>query len=230
MNASPVDVAIIDYGLGNLYSVARACECVGLDAKITNEKDVILAASSVILPGVGAFGDAMKNLTDLDLVSPLRQIAQSETPLFGICLGVQLMMTESEEFGAHRGLGIIEGQVRHFGKPAGKDRTLKVPQVGWNRVSRVAEDGWQDTPLEPLADGSYMYFVHSYYVEPEDKNVVLSTTTYGDIQFCSSVRNGNVFACQFHPERSGLDGRQVYDSIAKMIHEQQPASEKKYVA
>ncbi|MEO8165144.1 MAG: imidazole glycerol phosphate synthase subunit HisH [Betaproteobacteria bacterium] len=228
--SSNIDVAIVDYGLGNLYSVARACERAGLDVNITSDRDEICGARSVVLPGVGAFGDAMECLTKLDLVSPLRDIAASNTPLFGICLGLQLLMTESEEFGTHQGLGVIEGRVRHFGKPQTNGKILKVPQVGWNRVHRPRTDAWDDTVLNPIADGTYMYFVHSYYVEPVDANVVLSTTSYGDVTFCSAVKQDNVVAFQFHPERSGSDGMRVYQAIAKNIHEMNPSKEMRYVA
>ena len=236
-------VAIVDYGLGNLYSVLRACERVGLDARITSSRRDVLAADGVILPGVEAFGDAMSNLRRLDLVGPLREIHARETPLIGICLGLQLMMSGSSEFGDHEGLGIIDGPVVHFGRPAEKDSVLKVPQVGWNRVYRracdetlvdqlpdVADDPWQQTPLAGLADGRHMYFVHSYYVRPSDPGVVLSTTRYGDIEFCSAVRVGNTFAFQYHPERSGSDGLRVYRNIAGLIQRRAGTEEPRYAA
>ena len=224
------DVAIVDYGLGNLYSVARACERAGLEVSVTSDRRVICGARGVILPGVGAFGDAMECLNKLDLVAPLRDIAASSTPLFGICLGLQLLMTESEEFGVHRGLDVIEGRVRHFGQPMSHGRSLKVPQVGWNRVCRPRADAWDDTVLEPIDDGTYMYFVHSYYVEPADSDVVLSTTSYGERDFCSAVKQGNIVAFQFHPERSGLDGQHVYRAIANTIKETHYIEEKRYAA
>lgn len=228
VNSSPT-VAIVDYGLGNLYSVVRACERVGLAAEITSDKRKILAAEAVILPGVGAFGDAMQNLRSLDLVGPLREIACSDTPLLGICLGQQLLMTESEEFGTHQGLDIIPGRVVHFGRPQGALGTLKVPQVGWNRVFRpensAGDDAWTESPLADLANGTYMYFVHSYYVETENRDVVLSISHYGDVTFCSAVRQRNVIAFQFHPERSGHDGLHVYQNFANQLNRCQFAKE-----
>lgn len=226
-------VAIVDYGLGNLYSVARACERVGLNAEITSDKGRVLAADAVILPGVGAFGDAMANLRNLDLVGPLRHVAQSDTPLIGICLGQQLLMSESHEFGRHAGLNIIEGDVVHFGRPAGPHGVLKVPQVGWNRIFRprgTTDDRWSDSPLRELPEGTFMYFVHSYYVRPTERSVVLSTSRYGDIEFCSAIRRRNVTAFQFHPERSGQDGIQVYLNLAEDLRARRTFKEQRHAA
>ena len=213
-------VAIVDYSLGNLFSVQNACARVGLRAMITCKKDDILAADAVILPGVGAFGDAMANLHKLDLVSPLRDLAARDAPLIGICLGQQLLMSESSEFGNHRGLGIFEGRVVRFDRPHGPDRILKVPQVGWNRLHlplAAKRDAWHGSPLAGLLDGAFMYFVHSFHVQPANDDVILSTTRYGHIEFCSSLRRGNVLAFQFHPERSGDQGLRIYHNLAAMI-------------
>jgi glutamine amidotransferase len=203
-------VAIVDYGLGNLYSVQRACEHAGLAAAVTNDRRAIEAAAAVILPGVGAFGDAMAQLRRLDLIRLLRDLAQSPTPLVGICLGLQLLMDESEEFGRHEGLGIIAGDVVRL-DAAG----VKVPQVGWNRIA--ASRPWDASPLERLAPGTWMYFVHSFYVRPTDPSNTLSTTTYGATTLCSSLQRGSVFACQFHPERSGPSGLDLYRSLARRL-------------
>lgn len=221
-------VAIVDHGLGNLFSVKHACECVGMVATITPDRQEILAADAVILPGVGAFGDAMQTLRRLDLVRVLQDIAQSSTPLIGICLGVQLLMSRSYEFGCHEGLGIIDGVVVRLEHPRERGRDLKVPQVGWNRISTAA-DGWSDTLLRNVPDHEFMYFVHSYVVQPADPTVVLSTTRYGDIDFCSSVRRGSVFACQFHPERSGPQGLRVYRNLVAQIEENSKARKHAHV-
>ena len=223
-------MAIVDYGMGNLFSVAQACDQVGLGAAITSSPQEIIEADAVILPGVGAFGDAMETLSRLDLVSVLRDLAASPTPLVGICLGMQLLMTESHEFGRHRGMGIIEGEVLHLEVSTEAARTLKVPQVGWNRIYPVAsttspeagESIWIDPILDGLAGGEYMYFVHSFYPEPVDSEVIVSTTNYGATQFCSSLRQGSVYACQFHPERSGSAGLRLYRNLARIISAQQP--------
>ncbi len=219
MSDQPIDVAIVDYNMGNLYSVKHACAHVGLNAEITSSRETIASARAVILPGVGAFGDAMATLRRLDLVSVLRDIAASGKPLIGICLGIQLLMTESYEFGHHQGLDIIAGQVVPFDRPREGERTFKVPQIGWNCVCRAPNAQWDGTMLSGIADGEHMYFVHSYIVQPEDSSVVLSMSRYGHIEFCSSVQRGNVFACQFHPERSGITGIWMYRNLAVQIEQ-----------
>lgn len=223
--ASNTHVVIVDYGLGNLFSVKHACESVGMEATITSGRQKILAAFVVILPGVGAFGDAMKALERLDLVSVLRDIAESQKLLMGICLGMQLLMSESEEFGRQRGLDIIQGEVLGLRPSLGGGRKVAVPHVGWNSihptkrpgVSNNQERSWESSLLTGLAYGSFMYFVHSFYPKPGDPAVILSTTRYDQIEFCSSFRRGNVFACQFHPERSGPHGLRVYRNLARLI-------------
>jgi imidazole glycerol-phosphate synthase subunit HisH len=216
-------VAIVDYGMGNLFSVRQACEHARLDVAITSAREEILNADAVILPGIGAFGDAMATLARLDLVGVLRDVAASGKALVGVCLGLQLLMTESFEFGRHKGLGIIEGQVVPFDNPVEGARKLKVPQVGWNSVHRVGEGGngtseaWENSPLAEIRDGEFMYFVHSYIVQPEDKRVTLSVSRYGQIEFCSSIHSQNIFACQFHPERSGREGLKIYRNLASHI-------------
>jgi glutamine amidotransferase len=219
MPDQPLDVAIVDHSLGNLYSVKHACGHVGLHAEITSSTEAIANARSVILPGVGAYGDAMATLHRLDLVSVLRDFAASGKPLIGICLGVQLLMTESFEFGHHQGLDLITGQVVPFDHPREGDRALKVPQIGWNRICRAGQARWEapGSLLNDIDDGEYMYFVHSYIVQPQDPDVILSTSRYGQIEFCSSLQRGNVFACQFHPERSSNAGLRMYQNLAAQI-------------
>ena len=219
------NVAIVDIGLGNLFSVKNACEHVGLRATVTSSRDEVLTADAVILPGVGAFGDAMRALHRLDLAGPLKEIAESDTPLIGICLGMQLLMTESFEFGKHRGMGVFEGPVVRFNaalscdSPAAlpEDKRLKVPQIGWNHIYHNTD---RSGPLlTGLESGEFMYFVHSYYAIPRDSSVVLTTTRYGEIEFCSSIARRNVFAFQFHPERSGPKGLQIYRNLCGLIQE-----------
>jgi glutamine amidotransferase len=186
-------IAIIDYGMGNLRSVSKAFEAVGHQAVVTREAHVISNASHVVLPGVGAFGDCMANLERYGLVELIRATIQSGKPFLGICLGLQLLFTESEEFGLHKGLGIIPGRVRKFAV----DHTLKVPHMGWNQVNVQ-----RPCPLfEGIADGAEWYFVHSYFVDPANRTMAATTTTYG-IAFVSSIWRDNVVACQFHPEKS----------------------------
>lgn len=227
-------IAVVDYGVGNLFSVKQACEAVGLQAEITSDADAIAAADAVLVPGVGAFGDAMESLRRLDLVAPLIDVAASETPLIGICLGLQLFMTESFEFGWYKGLGIIDGSVVRFEEPSERERRLKVPHVGWNSIYRTPSRGtnklpqssWINSPLAELRDGEAMYFVHSFYVQPEDRELILSTSRYGDVEFCSSLMKNNVFACQFHPERSGFRGLHIYRNLALFIRNRACARDK----
>lgn len=208
-------VAIVDYGLGNLFSVKNACEHVGLRATITSSRTDILTAGAVLLPGVGAFGDAMQTLHKLDLVTVLHDVAASGKPLIGVCLGIQLLMTESYEFGRHKGLGLVEGDVMRLDEPEEDGRALKIPQIGWNRIR--ATGNWAGSLLEDVENDSYMYFVHSFVARPQDREVVLSNSNYGDFEFCSSLKKGNIFACQFHPERSGRQGLKLYQKIAQLI-------------
>ncbi len=190
-------IAIIDYGMGNLRSVSKAFEAVGHQAVVTRDSHVIDHASHVVLPGVGAFGDCMANIERYGLEKPICQAIQSGKPFLGICLGLQLLFTESEEFGTHKGLGIIPGRVRRFEI----DPALKVPHMGWNQAAIQ-----RACPLfEGIADGDHWYFVHSYYVEPADRQVAATTTTYG-LPFVSSIWRDNVLACQFHPEKSQAVG------------------------
>jgi imidazole glycerol-phosphate synthase subunit HisH len=210
-----IKAAIVDHRLGNLYSVKLACEHVGMQADVTDEAADILSADVVILPGVGAYEDAMIALNESGLSKVLHEVAERGTPLVGVCLGLQLLMTESFEFGHHLGLGLIEGQVLPFDKPQDKSgRILKVPQVCWNRIHQPVSMHWDDSFLAGVDDDEYMYFVHSFYVKPASEDVVLATTSYGDVEFCSSLRRGNIFATQFHPERSGPQGLRVYENIA----------------
>ena len=224
MALTSVSAAIVDYGLGNLYSVQQACRYVGMDAKITSNPLDFITADLIILPGVGAYGDAMDALKRLNLVEILREIASSGKWLVGICLGMQLLMSESHEFGVHKGLDIIPGRVISLPKQEdmsivdGVPRSIKVPQVGWNQIWR-GDTSWDASPLSGITDGEYMYFVHSYYVEPEQKRVVTSTTKFGQIEFCSSLKYNNIFACQFHPERSSIQGLKIYANLAGRIQE-----------
>jgi glutamine amidotransferase len=190
-------IAIIDYGMGNLRSVHKAFEAVEHQAVVTRDVATIQNASHVVLPGVGAFGDCMANLERYRLIEPIRSSIQSGKPFLGICLGLQVLFSESEEFGLHKGLGIIPGKVKRFRV----DPTLKVPHMGWNQVNFQ-----RACPLyDGIADGAHWYFVHSYFVDPEDQEMVATTTPYGS-SFVSSIWRENLIACQFHPEKSQTVG------------------------
>ncbi|MGE3189712.1 MAG: imidazole glycerol phosphate synthase subunit HisH [Vicinamibacterales bacterium] len=211
-------VAIVDYGLVNLFSVQAACGAAGMEGFVTSDRAAIAAADAVVLPGMGAFGDAMDALRRLDLVAPILDVAAAGTPLFGVCLGLQLLMTESFEFGRHRGLGLIEGTVEPLREGVEDGRRLKVPHIGWNQLQPPGDvAAWAGSPLGALPAGAYMYFVHSFYVTPVDPACVLSVTRYGETRFCSSLRSGNIFACQFHPERSGPAGLSLYRWLSSAL-------------
>lgn len=212
-NSKPI--AIVDYGLGNVFSILRALEHSGIPAKLTASKEDIVSAPGVILPGVGAFGDAMTTLNKLGLSSILKEVATNGKPLLGICLGLQLLMTESNEFGHHQGLGLIEGDVVKLNPDQDGVTAYKVPEVSWNKVN--ANQSWKGTILDGMNEGTYQYFVHSYYVRPKDSSRILSTTQYGSVEFCSSVQKGNICATQFHPERSGEAGLKIYKNFVNLI-------------
>lgn len=211
-------VAIIDYKMGNLYSVQNACRHVGLESVITTDKDFILSADAAILPGVGAFGQAMKHLQQLQLVEVIHEFINLGRPFMGICLGFQLLFSTSEEFGSTTGLNLIEGKVKKF--PVTRNgQKVKVPQVGWNRIyfSGLRERMGKKHPLGDISEGSYLYFVHSYYAVPENQNLILTKTDYAGIEYCSSILKDNILGTQFHPEKSGNLGIQIYKKWASEI-------------
>lgn len=208
-------IAIIDYGMGNLRSVQKAFEAAGREAVVTREPRVIGDASHVVLPGVGAFGDCMANLERYGLIEPVHRAVRSGKPFMGICLGLQLLFTESEEFGVHKGLDIVPGRVRRFplslppAPGSSAAARLKVPHMGWNGVAIMREA----PPLRGIPTGAHLYFVHSYYVEPGEAGIACSTTDYG-LSFVSSIWRDNVFACQFHPEKSQTIGLRIIQNFA----------------
>lgn len=218
-------VAIIDYGMGNLFSVAQACRSAGMSPQLTTDCRDIATADLVILPGVGAFGSAMERLRKRDLVTPLKDRAAAQKPVMGICLGMQLLLEESHEFGLHEGLGIVAGTVERLESMREASRELKVPHIGWNKIClpnvndqmEGAGASWSDTPLSALSPGDYMYFVHSFRCVPQDDRISLSTTRYGHIEFCSTLQTGSIFACQYHPERSGSSGLAIYKWLAEHV-------------
>ncbi len=205
-------ITIIDYGMGNLRSVQKAFEQVGCDAVVTADPAVAAQADKLVLPGVGAFRDCMRNLTDGGFVAPIKAHIAAGKPFLGICLGLQLLFTESEEFGCHQGLGVIPGKVVRF--PDGvqeRGEPLKVPHMGWNRINIR-----QSAPLyRGVPDGSFVYFVHSYYVVPDDSSVIATETGYGQ-SFCSSIWRDNIMATQFHPEKSQAVGLQMLKNFGAL--------------
>lgn len=205
-------ITIIDYGMGNLRSVQKGFERLGFDARVTAEPGDVERSGKLVLPGVGAFRDCMENLRAGGFIEPIKRHVESGRPFLGICLGLQLLFTESEEFGRHQGLDIIPGRVVRF--PAEmrlENEELKVPHMGWNQISIRR----QAPMLKGVADGAAVYFVHSYYVVPEDAGVVATMTDYG-IPFCSSIWRDNVMATQFHPEKSQQVGLTILKNFGEM--------------
>ena len=217
------EVIVIDVGISNLFNVKRAFESIGANVIITDAKDEILNASKLVLPGVGAFGAGIKNLKQKNLIQPIRDYAKSGKPLFGICLGMQMLFSQSEEHGFWEGLGIIPGKVRAFQPPVADGEVgFKIPQMGWNYIKRNPElqssintDSWENTALQGLGDDPYMYFVHSYVGVPDSVADCLAYTFYGHDRFCSVVQRDNVTGCQFHPERSGEIGIRILENFLK---------------
>ncbi|MCX7770102.1 MAG: imidazole glycerol phosphate synthase subunit HisH [Proteobacteria bacterium] len=206
-------ISIIDYGMGNLHSVYNALKTMGFDAVVTSEKEDIYKSKGVILPGVGAFPDCMNNLKKLGLTNVIKEIIFKK-PFLGICLGLQLLFKESEEFGPAEGLGIFQGRVRKFPENMKiNNEKLKIPHMGWNKISKKS-----DTPfLKGIPDNTYFYFVHSFYVECDDN--LIATTTYYGINFVSSIYwQDTLFACQFHPEKSQKYGLKILENFANIAY------------
>lgn len=207
---------IVDYQLGNLFSVNQALINIGLNVKITSDPNDVVEADAIILPGVGAFKDAMANLNNMGLVNPIKEAIQAGKPFLGICLGLQLLFTQSEEFGSSEGLNIIRGEVKKFKNTDAEGNLIRVPQIAWNTIKPVSPSGWDNTPLKDTKNEEDMYFVHSYYVKPDDKGVILTETEYGGMKYASSILKDNIFACQFHPEKSAEAGLKIYNNWASL--------------
>lgn len=195
-------IAIIDYGVGNLFSVEKAFVKLGADVTVTSDEKIIAAADKIVLPGVGAFGDCMKNLNDSGLVPAIFNAIEAQKPLLGICVGLQVLFEGSEESPEAKGLGIFKGQVKKIQAPG-----LKIPHMGWNSLRFLPQKEEVDL-FQGLQASSYVYFVHSFQAVPEDKSIIAAVTEYGE-QITAAVAKGNVFATQFHPEKSGDVGLHI---------------------
>lgn len=200
-------VAVIDYDAGNIKSVQKALEHLGGQVSVTRDRDEILAADRVILPGVGNFGDAMAKINSFGLDAVIREVAERKTPFLGICLGLQLLFEESEESPGVKGLGLLPGKIIRIPKAEG----LKVPQIGWNALKYPSEGRL----FQGVAEGSYVYFVHSYYLQAQERDIVKATVEYG-VSVEASVEKENIFACQFHPEKSSDAGLQILKNFLEI--------------
>lgn len=204
-------IAIVDYGMGNIRSVEKGFIKVGAEVRITSDPKVIADAEGIVLPGVGAFKDCMRNLDKLDLIGLIVKEVQKGKPFLGICLGLQLLFTESEEFGACKGMDLFRGKVVKF-KFDGPQQSLKIPHMGWNNARFIR----RPPIMEEIPDDSYFYFVHSFYVVPEDEGIVATRTDYGK-DFVSMVWKDNIFATQFHPEKSQQLGLKILKGFNKFV-------------
>jgi len=208
------NIVIVDYGLGNLFSIEQACKHLGYSTTSSSDPGIILGASNLILPGVGSFEIAMKQLSAFNLIETLTTFVKAGKPIMGVCLGMQLLFDESNEFGRHDGLGFMKGKVIRFPKFV-NDQKIRIPHIGWNKIYN-SDIEWSSTPLVNIKNGSLMYFVHSYYVQPECNENILTRTNYAGFEFCSSIKKDNIFGFQFHPEKSGKEGLMIYDNFLKI--------------
>jgi imidazole glycerol-phosphate synthase subunit HisH len=214
-------VAIVDYGVGNLFSVAQACRHVGLDSAITSDVNIVAAAQAIILPGVGAFGFAMHQLDQMGMIPQLKAAAASGKPVMGVCLGFQLLFASSTEMGSAAGLGIFKGVVtplREGIRASGFEGKVRMPNINWLPVQPTntgrRNDTWSDGWMAGVPAGVPMYFVHSYFATPQDETLTIARTSYDGLEYCCAVERQNVFGCQFHPEKSGEAGLLIYRNLA----------------
>ncbi len=200
---SALNIVVVDYKMSNIFNIRHVFSHLGYEVRLSSSAAELKSADALVMPGVGAFGEAMTNLHQLDLIQPIKEFIAAGKPFLGICLGLQLLFSKSYEFGVHEGLNIIAGEVLKF--PEVSERVpLRVPHVGWNQI--VASRPWSNTALMHLRSHEFVYFLHSYYARPKNKQCILSTTTYGGVSYCSSIQKDNIFALQFHPEKSGTVG------------------------
>jgi imidazole glycerol-phosphate synthase subunit HisH len=209
-------VTVIDYGIGNIFSVRRALEHSGADVQLSSKDTEIATADRVVLPGVGAFADGMKGLRDRGLVDVVSRFAATGRPMLGICLGMQMLATSSEEFGEHAGLGLIAGRVTKVPNKTVDGRPHKIPHIGWSEIFPVSGGDWKATILEDTAEATPVYLVHSFHMVPDDPADLLADCNYGGYRITAAVRSGNIFGAQFHPEKSGRAGLQMLAAFLRL--------------
>ena len=213
-----VEVRVVDYGVGNLFSVCRALECCGFEPVLVETSRAILTAERLVLPGVGAFRDGMRELQARGLVQPIRDYCKSGRPLLGICLGMQMLLEHSEEFGVHEGLGVIRGRVVGIPNCARDGRPHKIPHIGWSALqpARDSGKGWEGTILKDIRPGESTYFVHSFNAMPDCEEHCLAYSCYGGLRITAAIHSGGIYGCQFHPEKSGPTGLRILKSFAEL--------------
>lgn len=208
-----IKIALIDYGVGNVNSIFRALEKSGANVSLTNDYIEIMSSDGVLLPGVGAFSYGMERLSSLKLDTTLHEFSATGKPILGICLGMQMLFDSSTEFGFSKGLGLIPGQVLKL--ELNDDNCCKLPHVSWSGIFPAGVE-WSETLLNGIESGEDMYFVHSYYVQPKNKGDILSETIYSRFKYCSTVKRGNVYGCQYHPEKSAKIGLNIIKNFVEI--------------
>jgi glutamine amidotransferase len=209
------NIVVVDYGIGNVKSMVNALENIGEKVSLTNDEQEIMNADAVILPGVGAFKHGMDNLSQRGLVEIIHNFVATRKPFLGVCLGMQMLMEESEEFGVCKGLGLIEGSVKMI--PLDINANAKLPHVSWNELMIPSENRWVNTILSTTPENTDMYFVHSFAAIPTKKQDILANCNYGNITFCAAVNKNNIYGTQFHPEKSGVFGLRILENFIKLI-------------
>ena len=209
-------IVIINYEIGNIRSILNAFQKIGITPILSRNQKEILSADGIVLAGVGAFSHAMQNLQKYSLLDTIKEYAKTNKPLLGICLGMQMLLDESEEFGTTEGIGLISGRVIKL--PTKNRKHEKLPHVSWNEITPKRID-WKNTILNNINSKSDMYFIHSYVTIPDDENQILSTTIYSDYEFCSSIKKDNIYGCQFHPEKSAKEGLKIIKNFVNIVKE-----------
>jgi len=208
-------ISVIDYDIGNVKSILRALEKVGAEPVLSREDKEILSSDAAVFPGVGAFSVGMENLRRYDLIDTIYRFVETGKPFLGICLGMQILMEESEEFVLTKGMGLLKGRVVRLIVEKSCDE--KIPHVGWNKIEEPEEKRWKGTIFNSIKNPSSVYFVHSFMAQPSDPADILSTTVYGGNAFCSAVNRGNIYGCQFHPEKSAVTGLRILNDFVGLI-------------
>lgn len=211
-----MNIVIVNYGIGNVKSIMNAFENQGKKAVLSRDRDVILKADGLILPGVGAFSHGMNNLNKYDLVAIIKEYVKTGKPLLGICLGMQMLLEKSEEFGDTKGIGLIKGKVIKL--PIDKSNKMKLPHISWNEI-KPKKIEWTNTILDNIEENSDMYFIHTFIAKPNNENEILSVTKYHNQEFCSSLKKENIYGCQFHPEKSSKKGLSIIKNFIKIVKE-----------